>query len=150
VAIGPEARRAASGRIVVVATLQGTLGAASLVVGLGPRVSGAPPMTQAVGLASIVLGTILIIGAVALGLRTRHARLLGLAGAIATVLVGLLVFAAALASEDDCVRSNGPSSACALLLGAVEVAGLSVTAAGLASAVVIHRARPQAFRRHRH
>ena len=40
-AIGPEARRMASGRIVVVAGVIGTLGAAAIVLGIGPILVGA-------------------------------------------------------------------------------------------------------------
>jgi hypothetical protein len=148
-AIGPQSDRMASGRLVVIATVYGLLGAAAGVLGVGPQVRPAPDGIRLVGLSAIALGSVLLLAAVTLALRARGARAVGAAGGAAAAALGAIVGFLSLASLDDCTVGGRNVTECHALIGAVGLAGLVVAAFGLGSMIVILRARPSAFRRQR-
>lgn len=138
----------ASGRIVVVAGLQGAIGAASAVVGLGPLLEQAELGERAVGLGGIALGTVMVLAALSLGLRRGPARALGLAGALSMVTLGFLVVLLSATSLGTCDARNDQEMACRVVIAAISVVGVAIAATGAASVVILRRARLDAFRRH--
>ena len=148
--IGPESRHMASGRVVVIAGFEAVLGAASVVVGLGPLLQPSSPSELLwIGGLAIGLGAVLLAGAAALGLRLRHARRLGIAGALASIAVGLLATSLAVASLDACEVSHTQPSACQAIVGSIGLVGGVIGAVGVAAVVVLRRAHAAAFRRSR-
>ena len=147
-AIGPDSRRMASGRIVVIAIGDILLGAMSTLVGIGPQVEGAEIETRVAGAVALLLGSVLMIAGIALGLRVRHAQKLGAAGAAAAVLVGAMVTVLALDSFGACTADGAAPTACQALVGSVVVVGISICVLGLTSGVIIRRSPRDAFRRY--
>jgi hypothetical protein len=147
-AIGPESRRMASGRIVVVAVVQGALGTAAVLVGLGPLMQPAEPVEEAVAVVAIGLGCVSIVAGITLGLRLRAARGLGIAGGVATVLLGLILAELTRSSLEDCQTRGEAAGPCIGVLAAVGVLSAAIVAVGIAAIIVIRRAHPGAFRRH--
>ncbi|HEX2766261.1 MAG TPA: hypothetical protein VHR55_06470 [Candidatus Limnocylindria bacterium] len=148
-AIGPEARRAASGRIVVVAGLLGACGATTLILGAGPMLVPAGPLERAIGVAAMALGGVMLLAGAALGLRLRAARILGIAGGASLAVIGVAIVVAASATLPGCGGSSERAIACVTLVGGTGVAGVGLVAAGVASAYVVSRARPEFLRRPR-
>lgn len=144
--IGPEARRAASGRIVVVAGLFVTLGAATTILGAGPIILSSEPGARQIGVASVALGCLLIVAAACLGLRRGPARLLGVVGGMAATVIGAFVIIAGAMSADTC-HSGAGGTACALTIGGIVMAGIGVVVGGVASAIVVNQAPREALRR---
>ena len=140
----------ASGRIVVIATFEGVLGLASTLIGLGPVVEPADPEARILGGTAILLGAFLLTGAAALGLRIPHARRLGIVGAVAAAIIGLLLAGLAIASLDACGISQLQTMPCLALIGGIGLMGIAISALGLASMIILGRARSEAFRRRRH
>ena len=148
-AIGPEARDMASGRLVVAAGLIGAIGFAAIVLGFGPIVVGAGPTERAIGTLAIGLGVLMMLAAISLALRLGPARRLGMASGVAAILLGLLVAVAAIASLGSCETRASGAAGCSVVVAGTAAVGLSVVAAGAGCTVVIRRAPPAALRRHR-
>lgn len=148
-AIGPEARRMASGRIVVVAGVIGTLGAAAIVLGMGPILVGAQRVEREIGIAAVALGCVMLVAGGSLALRRGPARLLGIAGGVAGAALGAVIVIAATVSLGRCADAVDRAEACSVLVGGTGIAGLAIATVGVASAVIVSRARPDALRRRR-
>jgi hypothetical protein len=150
VAIGPESRHMASGRVVVIAAFEAVLGAASVVVGLGPLLQPAAADELVwIGGAAIGLGAVLLTGAAGLALRLRYARGFGIAGALAAIAIGALVAGLAVASLDACAPSHPQPTACQALVGSIGFLGGVTGALGIIALGVLRRAHAAAFRRSR-
>lgn len=145
-AVGPDARRMASGRMVVVGGLDATMGAAAVALGLGPLIERAEPGTQLVGAAAIALGVVLLLAGGALLFRRGPVRLLGRLGGVAAMALGLVILVAAASSIGDCSASSN-AAGCLVLLGVSGMLGVVAVTAGLAGLVVVSRAHAQALRR---
>lgn len=148
-AIGTESHSMASGRIVVIAVGEGLLGAISLLVGIGPQLQESDVATRLVGGLALLLGAVLLTGGFALSLRLRHARTLGMMAAASAIMVGAMVAVAATGSFGECPADRSGEFACQALVGGFAVLGAAISVLGTAAAVVLRRARPAAFRRHR-
>jgi len=149
VAIGPRARYEASGRVVVVATLQGVIGFASAVVGLGPLIGGGGPAERVVGGIGMVFGAVMMVAALVVGLRLGPARTAGLLGGVVTCALGVLIVVLAWESVGACHAPGRSPQPCYVVVGGVAVAGFTVAGVGAASVSIVRRSRPEAFRRGR-
>ena len=144
-AIGPEARRMASGRVVVLAASQGFLSIVTFVMGLGPLVHPSEPVEKLAAGAAVALSVPMGIGAVLLGLRRGPARTAGLAAAFASMAVGTVVVVLAVASLDGC-GGVGDGWSCSMLIGLIGLVGIGIIAFGIGSRSLIRRAHPRALR----
>lgn len=149
-AIGPEARRQASGRIVVVAGLFAAVGVASIVLGLGPLSVASSSLEKTIGAVVIGLGVLMLVAAVALGTRRGPTRHLGVAASLAVVLLGAAVTLGAVSSLDACGSRETRTMECTVIVGGAALLGLGVAAAGIGCLLVIIRGRPAALRRAEH
>ncbi len=147
-AIGPEARRAVSGRIVVVAGFYGVLGTASIVVGLGPLIMLADVMSRVLALGAITGGTTLVVGSAGLFSKRRWSRRFAILGGSAAISLGLVTIALASDALVSCGSMPAPQDCIAVTLG-LALIGLTITVCGIGSVAIIRRARPGAFRRRR-
>lgn len=147
VAIGPDSRNMASGRVVVIAVLDGALGVMAIVGGIGPQVTSSEPPVREVGLLGIAMGLALVAAGITLALRTPFARTCGAVGGIVATLLGFLVVGLSLASFGECAPANG--GACELVVGGIAVVGGAIAAFGVASTRVVSGAPAAAFRRDR-
>lgn len=144
--IGPDSRRMASGRVVVVTGLLGVVGAAAVVIGLGPILQPSEPMERVLAVGAIALGTVMIIAALALAIRRGPSRQLGIAGGWAMLAMGLTVAVLSAASLGTCEGRASQVVACQIVIATISVVGISIAVAGGASVAVIRRARPVAPR----
>jgi hypothetical protein len=148
-AIGPEARGMASGRIVVATGLFAALGTAAIILGFGPLTLGAGPTERAIGGAVMGLGALMVTAAASLATRRGPARLLGtVAGAAMSVLGGTIAIGA-LASFGSCQGRETQTVECSAVVSAAGLLGLAALAAGIACLLVVRRARPASLRRPR-
>lgn len=97
-AIGPEADHQISGRVLVIASALLGTGLMALILGAGPIVEGAAPLTAVAGAVAMLSGGIMVIGGAGLLWRGSTGRQLGVAGALAGMVLSLVLTAAALAS----------------------------------------------------
>jgi hypothetical protein len=148
-AIGPEARDMASGRLVVAAGLIGAIGFAAVVLGSGPIVVAAGPTERAIGTLAIGLGIFMMVAAISLALRLGPAKRLGIASGVAAILLGVLVTIAAIASMGSCEARASGEAGCSVVVAGTAAVGLGVVAAGAGCTLVIRRAPPAALRRNR-
>ena len=148
-AIGPEARRHASGRIVVVAGLFATAGTGAVILGLGPIIEAVQPIERALGVVIVLLGFVMLAAAASLAVRRGPARALGVAGGVALAVAGLIIAVSAADSLAGCTGAGAPVPGCGLVVGSAAVIGLLVAVTGLGCAIVVARARPDALRRPR-
>jgi hypothetical protein len=148
-AIGPDARRLASGRLVVVAGTLMVLGVAAAVLGAGPILEPADPVENAIGIAAVALGLLMLVAGASLALGRGPVRRLGIAGGAAAGVLGGMVTIAATQSLASCGTDGDRTIACSLVVCGTAVGGLAVTVAGVASAIVVSRARADALHRHR-
>lgn len=146
-AIGPQSRDAASGRLVVIAALHGIVGAASMVLAAGPFLEQAGTTERILAGVVALLGTVMLIGALSVGLRIGPARTLGVAGALAMTAQGLILLLLATLSLSRCGDRAADATGCYLVVGAFVLAGLAIAGLGIGSAVVIRRARQRALGR---
>lgn len=147
--IGPEARRSASGRVVVVVGLLAALGPAAIILGAGPLLVASGPLERAIGVAAIALGAVMLVAAVALASRRGPTRMLGMAGGASLAALGAIVAIAASASVAGCGAAPTRAVACVTLVGGTAAVGVGLVAAGVGSWVVVSRARPESLRRGR-
>jgi hypothetical protein len=148
-AIGPEARRQASGRVVVVAGLFAAVGIASIVLGLGPLAVGSSSVEQTIGAIVIGMGVLMLVAAIALATRRGPTRPLGVAASLAVVLLGTAVALGAVSSLDACGARDTRTVECAAIVGGAAMLGLGVAVAGIGCLLVVIRGRPTALRRAR-
>ena len=148
-AIGPEARRLASGRIVVVGGMLSAFGVAAIVLGAGPILETSQAHERAIGVVAIGLGLLMLAGGTMLGIRRGPARAAGIAGCLAAAALGTLIGVAAVTSLGACGAADDRAVSCGLLIGGAAVGGMVLAGGGVASALVVSRARPEAFRRRR-
>lgn len=147
--IGPEARRQASGRIVVVAAMYAAVGSAAVILGIGPIIQPAQAVVREAATLAIALGGVMLVGGAALLLRRGPARGLGVAAGVAMAALGAIVTLAAVVSLGECGGGSDRAMGCSLIVGVAGVGGVGVMAAGSGAAAVVSRARPAALRRAR-
>lgn len=147
-AIGPEATRKKSGRIVVVAGFYGLLGGSAAILGLGPLLRPADATIRAIGIIAVGAGLVLLLGSAGLWLRPRWARRAGLIAGASAVGIGLLITALALTAMGGCAGAD-VGGGCTFLVGGLALIGLGIIGCGIASVAVVLRARPSVFRERR-
>lgn len=138
--IGPEAARTTSGRIVVVIAFYAVLGLLCLVLGAGPFVEPADPLTRSVAAAALAAGGMLVIGAGGLVAGGRWGRRLAVLGGLAAAGIGMLAAVLAVSTLGTCQASSA-ADACRAILGVIGVVGALVAACGIASLVVVRGGR---------
>lgn len=148
-AIGPQSDRTASGRLVVIATVYGLMGAIAALLGIGPQVRPTTEEVRLAGVIAIGLGATMLLAGAALALRVRGARALGTSGALATAALGAMVGFLSLADLDECASGGRNPGECHVLIGAIGLAGVAVVAFGLGSMIVILRTPRRRYRRQR-
>lgn len=133
-AIGPEADKHLSGRVVVIAGGFGSVGSLSVLFGAGPVIKGTDPFTQIVGVLAIAAGGVMAIGGIGLMFRRPRARVLGLVGGAGGVALGLVIVGGAAASLGGCPGDHHAASWChvmALLTGAIGIAFAALAVAAM-------------------
>ena len=104
------------------------------------------PEVRWLGAAGMALGVALVLGGGALAIRSRRARALGSIGAMAAVVAGLVVAAAAGVSLEACA-ARPDAVPCQVLVGSIAFTGAGIGIAGAAAGIALQRASSDAFRR---
>ena len=139
-AIGPEARRTTSGRVVVVVASYAILGVSSAALGLGPFVRQSDPTTRVIALVTIAAGGFMLLGAVGLIIGGRWGRRAGVVGGWALAVVGAIVTFATLSAIEDCDGSR-EAGGCSIILGGLGTIGIVLILGGVAGSTIARRAR---------
>lgn len=147
-AIGPDARHSASGRIVVITAAQATIGVLAAVMGLGPWIDAAAWPERVIGTGGLIGGAVLLASAALLTLRRGPTRTVGVIGGLTMGAIGLAVTLLAISSYEAC-SSTERATACYAVIGVLNVVGLVVTVLGGVSVTIIRRAPRSALHRAR-
>ena len=117
-------------------------------MGLGPLVDGATLQERTLGTGGLLLGTILLVCAVALASRRGSTRRYGVIGGYAMAAIGVTVTLLAITSYGACTTQE-TTLPCYTLIAGINMVGVGVFLIGILSVVVIRRAPASAFRRTR-
>jgi hypothetical protein len=144
-AIGPEAARRKSGRIVVFAMLYTMIGGLAALLGSGPIVTGADWPARLVGGVAVIAGLTMLVAAAGLVRRRPWGRRVGIAGGFACATLGILISSVAVYElATECSTREGGCGAEPLV---ALLFGMALMAAGAAGVTVVRRARLSYFRR---
>jgi hypothetical protein len=144
VAIGPEAARRKSGRIVVLAAQNTVIGALAVLLGSGPGLTGADWPAQVLGGAAVIAGLTMLVAATGLIRRRPWGRAAGISGGYACAALGALILA--LAAYELARGCPARRSGCGAEPFVASLVSVALIGAGAVGVVVVKRARLSYFR----